>query len=348
MTPRERVLAVLRREPTDRLPVDLWHTPEVGAALREHTDTTTDLEMYRALGLDKIVWVFMDSMSGEREVDAVRRTMWGTPLTPVRAGEASYAEFAAAPMEGYESPESVDDYPFWPDPARFDYERALAKAHEARESFVVLGPWISLFEVYCQLRGLEQSLIDLVLNPDLVDAILDRVEDIQTTMVREFLRRGGDEVLDLVFVSDDLGTQTGLLFSPEMWRRHLEPRMRRWCRLIHEEGKQVFYHSDGATEPLIGPLIECGIDVLNPIQHACPGMDPESLAHEYGDRVVFHGGVDNQRVLPFGTPDDVREEVRMLRRTLGADGGYICSSCHNVQAGTPVENVLAMIEAARE
>jgi uroporphyrinogen decarboxylase len=347
MNSRERVLAILDREPVDRPAVDLWHTPEAAAALREHTGTDTNLEMYRALGLDKIVWVVPKYRSAE--VAAGRRTTWGAPLRPVRAGPAHYDEFGEAPLAGPVTPRSLDAYPFWPDPDRFDYDAVLAHAREAHADFAVLGPWVSLFEIYCQLRGLEQGLMDLVLDPALVDAVLDRVEAVQTALMSRLLDRGGRDLLDLVFVSDDLGAQNGLLIAPEMWRRHLEPRMKRWCDFAHDRGLRVFYHTDGAAEPLIGPLIDCGIDVLNPVQHTCAGMEPEGLKERYGDRVVFHGGVDNQHVLPFGSPEDVRAEVRMLRDTLGAGGeGFICCSCHNVQAGTPVENVLAMVEAARD
>ncbi|NLF30080.1 MAG: hypothetical protein GX591_04235 [Planctomycetes bacterium] len=155
--------------------------------------------------------------------------------------------------------------------------------------------------------------------------------------------------MDLAFISDDLGTQNSLLMSPAMWRRHLQPRLKRWCDLVHSYGLKVFFHTDGAAEPLIGGLLECGIDVLNPIQHVCPGMDGASLKAKYGGRVIFHGGVDNQHVLPFGTPDDVRREVCMLRDTLGAGNeGFICCSCHNVQAGTPVENILAMVDQMKQ
>ncbi len=355
MTPRERIKRVLNREPVDRLPVDLWHTAEVGAALREHTRAETDLEMYRALGLDKIYWSFLDyrTPDGERADSQVgagaggTRTTWGVPLRGIDAGEAHYDEFGDAPMREYDDPRSVDAYPFWPDPDRFDYDGALRDAQAAARDFAVIGPWVSLFEIYCQLRGLEQSLIDLLVAPQLVEAILDRVEAIQTGMMKRHLERAAGS-LDLVFVSDDMGTQTGLLMAPETWGRHFRPRMRRWCDLIHSYGLKVLYHTDGAAEPLIRPLIECGIDVLNPIQHVCPGMDAAALAREYGRDVIFHGGVDNQHVLPFGTPDDVRREVRMLMSTLGAGGeGFICCSCHNVQAGTPVENVVAMIETVR-
>jgi uroporphyrinogen decarboxylase len=338
MNAREILLATLDREPVDRLAVDLWCTPEVEAALREHTGTGTDTETWRALGLDKIVWVFPDYEADED------RTAWGAPLKRVRAGEGHYDEVAAAPLAGFDTPESLDDYPHWPDPARFEYDDAFARAAEARRDFAVIGPWVSHFEIYCQLRGLEQGLLDLLISPDLVDAVLDRVEAIQTAMMTRLLASG---LFDLVFLSDDLGTQSGLLFSPETWRRHLEPRLRRWCSTAHDLGVRTFYHSDGAIGPLIGEILDCGVDVLNPIQHACPGMDPAGLKREYGGRVIFHGGVDNQRVLPFGTPEEVRKEVRMLSDTLGAGGeGFICGSCHNAQAGTPVENILAMIDEA--
>ena len=354
MNHRERILATLNRQPVDRPPVDIWHTPEVMAALKQHFGVEDDYAMWKALGVDKIVWVFMDYLSESGEAtgsqvgagaeSATTRTMWGVPLRGIQSGEAHYEEFGEAPMKDYETPEEVAAYAFWPNPDRFDYEKADREARRAVKEYAVIGPWVSFFEIYCQLRGLEQSMMDLALEPDLVDCILDRVEEIQTEMMRRFFAKSGD-ALDLVFISDDIAGQSNLLMSPACWERHLKPRMERWCTLIHEHGLKVFYHTDGAADALVGPLIDCGIDVLNPIQHVCPGMETASLKDKYGDRVIFHGGVDNQKVLPFGTPDDVRAEVRMLVDTLGKGGeGFICSSCHNVQAGTPVENVLAMVD----
>jgi uroporphyrinogen decarboxylase len=338
----------------DRLPVDLWHTPEVGLALRKHFNVERDLDVYHSLNLDKIVWVFMDYQSAEGERTgsqvgagaeaATTRTMWGVPLKGIQSGEAYYEEFAEAPMKGYETPADVENYPWWPDPDRFDYAGAISAAREAHEDFAVIGPWVSFFEIYCQLRGLEQAMMDLALFPELVNATLDRLEAIQTEMMRRFFDQARD-VLDLVFISDDLGTQDSLLMSPQMWQQYLQPRLKRWCDLIHSYGLKVFFHTDGAAEPLISGLIDCGIDVLNPIQHVCPGMETAGLKKKYGKKVIFHGGVDNQKVLPFGSTEDVRTEVQMLKRTLGAgDEGFICCSCHNVQAGTPVDNILAMVD----
>jgi uroporphyrinogen decarboxylase len=357
MTPKQRILATLNREPADRAPVDLWHTPEIGAALRRHFGAEDDLGVYRALGLDKIVWVFMDykpeaneragAQSGAGAESGGSRTMWGVPLKGIQTGESYYAEFGAAPLSGFDTPESLADYPHWPSVEKFDYDGAVAKAEAASREFAVIGPWVSFYEIYCQMRGLEQAMMDLALEPDYVDAVLDRIEGIQTQMMTRFFARAG-KALDLVFISDDIAGQTSLVMSPDMWRRHLQPRLKRWCDLIHAHGLRVFYHTDGAARPLLREIVDCGIDVLNPIQHACPGMDMAELKAEFGGRVIFHGGVDNQSVLPFGTPELVRAETRECLRTLGAGGrGYICCSCHNVQAGTPLENVFAMVDEAQ-
>jgi uroporphyrinogen decarboxylase len=353
MTPKERILAILNRQPVDRIPVDLWHTPEIAAALRRHFGVADDFAMWRALGLDKIVWDFIDyqteagragGQSGAGAESGGDRTMWGVPLKNIQAGEAHYAEFGDAPLIGYETPASLDDYPWWPKVECFDYDGATALAERAARDYAVIGPWVSFFEIYCQLRGLEQSMMDLVENPELVEAILDRVESIQTEMMKRFFARAGKH-LDLVFISDDIAGQQSLLMSAGMWQAHLQPRLKRWCDLIHAHGLRVFYHTDGAARPLLKPILDCGVDVLNPIQHACPGMDMAELKKEFGHRVIFHGGVDNQFALPRGTAEDVRRETRDCLATLGAGReGYICASCHNVQPGTPLENIFAMVE----
>ena len=252
MNRRERIIAILNREPVDRMPVDLWHTPEIESALKAHFGAQDDFSMWRALDLDKIVWVFMEYRAAEGESRGSQvgaqasgsRTMWGVPLKEICAGEASYQEFVEPPMAGYERPSDIERYPYWPDPQRFDYRKADELARRAAKEFAVIGPWVSFFEIYCQLRGIERALTDLANNPALVEATLDRIEEIQTDMMRRFFERSAD-VLDMTFISDDIGGQNGLLLSPQMWRTHLEPRMKRWCDLIHSHGIRVFYHSDG-------------------------------------------------------------------------------------------------------
>jgi uroporphyrinogen decarboxylase len=355
MTPRERITRVLDRQPVDRVAVDLWHTPEIVEQLQQHTGAPDERSMWKALRLDKIAWCFVgyDGATGSQVGAGAGglRSAWGAPLVVQRAGEATYAEVASAPMDDtYDSPGDIERYPFFPDPDGFTCDAAATKVAAAhRDGFAAIGPWVSLFEIYCQLRGLEQAMMDLAESPALVDAVLDRVEEIQTRMMRRFFQRCDalGERPELTFISDDIGGQNGLLLSPAAWRRHLRPRLERWCRLVHDAGVRVFYHSDGGFKPVLDELLACGIDVLNPIQHVCPGMDLEHLQRRFGERVIFHGGVDNQFALPRGTVADVRAETEACLRTLGARGGFICCSCHNVQPGTPTENILEMIRTAQ-
>ena len=349
LTPRERILATIERKPTDCTPVDLWVAPEVLNSLREHTGHSDELAVYHQLGLDKIAWVFPGDGSGRFDPNAGNgKTMWGVPIRMMQAGHATYQEFGTPPLGDYDDIAQLDDYALWPDAARFDYAGARQWAQQARSfQFATIGPWISHFEIYCQMRGLENALMDIAADPDFLDAALDRIDAIQSAMLERFLGEMGD-LIDIVFISDDMGTQESLLISPVSWERHFRGRLKNWCDLIHRHGKKVLYHTDGAVRPLLAGIINCGIDILNPIQHICPGMERAALQRDFGEQVIFHGGVDNQKVLPFGNADDVRRETRACIDTLGRDGGFICCSCHNVQAGTPVENILAMIDEVKQ
>lgn len=355
MNPKERIQSILNRKPVDRIPIDIWHTPEIFQELQQHTGKEAPLDVYSALGLDKLANVSVpylgkDGAKAGSQVGAGvegLRTMWGAKLVEQQAGEALYHEVGEPPLLGYDTVESLDTYPWWPDPERMDYDAAAENAKNLSKEFATLGPWVSFFEIYCQMRGIEQALMDVMLDPPYVQAVLDRIEEIQTRILENHLARTADD-MDCIFVSDDMGSQNGLLISLESWDQFFKDRMKRWCDLIHKHDCKVFYHSDGAMADLLPRLIDAGIDVLNPIQHVCAGMDMEKLKTEYGKDLVFHGGVDNQRVLPFGTADEVREETQACLDTLGKDGGgFICCSCHNIQPGTPVENILTMIETVK-
>lgn len=345
MTPHQRILATLQRQPVDRVPVDVWLTPEVLDSLRRHAGETDELSLYRKLGVDKVVWIF-PGYGTERfdPNESAGRDPWGVPTQRVKSGLATYQEYGEGPLAGFTDPAQLADYALWPDPAGFNYAAAAALADRARAfNFATIGPWLSHFEIYCHLRGMENALMDVVAEPEFLEAGLDRIEAIQTKMLERFLVELGGRI-DLVFISDDLGSQESQLISVAAFERHLKPRLQRWVDLVHRHGKQVLFHTDGASRAFVPHFIECGVDVLNPIQHVCPGMDRAALKRDFGAKLIFHGGVENQKVLPFGSPADVRREVITCLETLGAGGGYIPSSCHNIQAGTPPENVVAMIE----
>jgi len=194
---------------------------------------------------------------------------------------------------------------------------------------------------------MELAFEDLILNQAVVEAALERIYCIHEGIIRRTLEVAAD-LIDFVYVAEDLGNQRSLLMSPQSFRRFLKPRMARMIELVHAHGVKVFHHDDGAIRPLIPDLIEIGIDVLNPIQWRCRGMEREGLAHDFGPFLVFHGAVDNQWTLPFGTPEDVRQEVADNLRIFRDCKGYIVAPCHNLQPNTPTENILAMYNAVRE
>lgn len=343
----ERVYAVLEGKTPDRIPVDLWCTPEVLKSLYAHFDVDNEIDLFRQMDVDKLFWVAPPYRGPMRQATHPGETFdhWGIHRKAFQAGEAEYEEFLSYPLSECHTPEDIENYRWWPDPDQFDYEFIGNDVRRLKgEGFAALGPWMAVFEVYCWMRGLETALMDLATRPALIEAAFDRIESIQTELLKRTLK-AADGDLRLVFISDDMGSQESMLISMKMWERYFPERLKRWTDIAHEHGAQVLYHSDGAILPLIPRLIECGVDVLNPIQHRCKGMELEGLVARFGDQLKFHGGVENQAVLPFGTPDDVRKETRHCLETLGKDrNNYICCSCHNIQAGTPVENILAMVE----
>ena len=349
MNSHQRILATLEGKPVDRVPVDVWLTPEALESTMRHVGADDELGLYRELGVDKIVWIFPGYQSERYDPnDSQGRDPWGVPTHKVRSGLATYQEFGEGPLADLEEPAELDGYPLWPHPDGFNIEAAKNAAEQARgHGFATIGPWISHFEVYCHMRGMENALVDVVAEPEFLDATLERIDSIQSAMLERFLTELGD-LIDLVFISDDMGTQESQLISGAAYRRHFKPRLARWCEMIHAHGKRALFHTDGAARGLIPDLIEAGVDVLNPIQHVCPGMERGALSADFGDQLAFHGGVENQHALPHGSAGDVRAETRKCLETLGAGGRYIPCSCHNIQAGTPVENILAMIETVHQ
>jgi uroporphyrinogen decarboxylase len=253
----------------------------------------------------------------------------------------TYSETAFSPLAPLDSLGQFEAFP-WPLIDRFDYGALELKVRNHSNRPVMLN-FISLFEVYTAMRGFEKALMDLYIEKDLAHFALDRIRDIQLAYIEKSLDAAGDGI-DMVYFSDDMGMQDRQLFSTDIWDEFIGPGAERIIDLVHRRGKKVFYHTDGSAPEIVDRLVGMGIDILNPIQYVCPGMERERLKQLYGKRVVFHGAIENQRVLPFGTPDDVRRETEECMRILGEGGGYIVASCHNLQPNTPVENILAMYE----
>ena len=196
---------------------------------------------------------------------------------------------------------------------------------------------------YCYLRGQEQGFIDLVDNPEIVHYCLGKLFELAYQNTLRIFETIPGKVM-VTYVAEDLGGQDRLLFSRSQIREFLLPGMKRMMDLTRQHGSHVFYHSDGAIREILPDLIETGVQVPNPVQWRCAGMEREGLKRDFGDKLIFHGGVDNQYTLPFGTVEEVRQEVIDNYRILGEGGGYILAPCHNIQSVGPAENVVAMYE----
>lgn len=346
MTSRERILAAMRREPVDRVPTDIWATEEVWAKLREHFGPDTDIRA--ALRIDGMAELSPDYVGPALPAAPEGETvdLWGMRHKRVAHEGGVYTEQVYWPLADAQTVDDLDRYP-WPQTEWFDYAGLRAKAEAAHKSHAVMCGYMAPFFFHNLLRGLELSLIDPLADPDFAHEIMRRISDFFYAHHRRMFE-ACDGLIDVAQVTDDLGSQTGPLLSIEVYREFYAHHHKRFIDLCREFGILVFHHDDGSCRQFLPLLVEMGIDILNPVQWTCPGMDLDELKAEFGKRICFHGGVDNQRILPFGTPDDVRAEVRHCIDALGSDGtGYILAPCHNLQVVSPVENIVAMYDEAQ-
>jgi len=251
------------------------------------------------------------------------------------------------PLAQYKTAEEIEKNYQWPSPDWWDYSE-IPEQIKGKEDWVIVGGGSEPFMDYKeQLRKPEQAYMDLVENPEIVHYCLDKLFDLCYEKTRRIYEAIPGKVM-VTWVAEDLGTQESLLFSPAHIREFLLPRMKRMIDLAHEAGAYVFHHSDGAVREIIPDMIEAGIDVLDPIQWRCRGMEREALKRDFGDKLVFHGGMDNQYTLAFGSVEEVRQEVLDNIHILGKGGGYILTPCHNIQVVSPPENIIAMYETGYE
>jgi uroporphyrinogen decarboxylase len=349
MTPRERWMAVISGQKPDRVPCDFWGTAEITARLMRDLDCPTERALWDRLGMDKCIYLGPPH-PGARESGWHLQSLFSiwhveTQKKSYGDGIGEYEEDSCHPLGDAETVAEIEAFD-WPDAADFDIA-ALRRACREWEGYPILGASSEPFYLYCRLRGMERALEDLVAEPEIAEAILERIFRFDYALIRRVLQEAGD-LVDLVYVAEDLGTQQSLLMSPGTFRRLLKPRMAKLIETIHSYGARVFHHDDGAIRPVIPDLIEIGIDILNPVQWRCRGMERAALASDFGKHVTFHGGIDNQETLPFGTPQDVRNQVKENIEIFSGGRGYIVAPCHNLQANTPTENVVALYQAVRE
>lgn len=341
MTSRERVRAAIELRESDRVPYDFRARPEVIRKLSEHFGVEDREDLLRKLGVDlrdvQPIPVQKDQPGGE---PGTTKDMFGVEWKMVEYPTGRYREVARSPLADATNVEEIEDHP-WPGLDAFDFSNIKADCEKYAEFAVTCGAMTGVFEGGWYLRGYNQILLDMAMCPDIAHCIFEKYASFHHDYLERILKEA-DGRIDIVCSSDDLGTQLGLLISPEMFNEYFAARYERTARMIKSYGAKVFMHSCGAIRKLIPRLIDVGVDILNPIQTQAAGMVPEELKAEFGDRLCFQGAIDIQQTLPYGTVDDVKQEVAHRIATLGKGGGYILGPTHLIQSDTPLENILAM------
>jgi len=360
MNHRDRVLTALNHQEPDRCPMQVSFTPEFAACLEADIKlkgqglhnphgggNTYDLE--RALDEDMLLtsvgWVNGYYQNGYQDMESYQDewgVTWRTVEYQTRFGAGKYTEPFGHPL----SDDSTLDAYSPPDPNRselyVDAERTIRDFHS--DYWIVGVTPTTIFECAWALRGYEQLMIDMAADPEKANRVMDFPFHYHMAVTQKLVRLG----VDMIWLGDDVGGQTTMLMSPKMWRTYLKPRMAELIaslRVINPRIK-VAYHTDGVVYPIIPELIEIGIDILNPIQPMA--MDPVKLKNDFGDRLCFWGSMDIQQTLPFGTPENVKNEVLLRLRTIGRGGGLLIGPTHNLQLDTPLENFWAMINTIQQ
>lgn len=367
-THRERVMASLNHEEADRVPIDLGGCFSTGLFFTSYPPLMEHLGLeYKAATLPKPrrTAVLDDSLLERFEIDtrfvglgAYQGSQqvtdedtfideWG--VTWKKVGDGPYLD-EGGPFSG-PRPTIADLEKFaGPDPNNTGYFQGLrekAKAHRRdTDCAVILNLRYGIVHQGMFLRGFVDWLKDLYKNREFISRLTELITEYWIQLAVNTLDAVDNDV-DIVYVGDDLAMQSGPLFNPVAYRELIKPHHRRMFEIVKSRGPKIVYHSCGAVTPFIDDLIDIGVDAINPVQVNANNMDPQDLKDAFGDRISFWGGIDTQKILPFGTEDEVRAEVRRIISILGKNGGYVLNSVHNLQPDVPPENIIAMFDEAR-
>jgi len=348
MNSRERCIKSILHEDVDRVPLILRIRPEPLKRLMKRLNVSDYDKLCNYLGVDvrsigiplkggysikgakcgEVGWIIEEGAGYQIEQSVFGyRVMFRKPFTHTYT--YVYHPLKHMPLEQYSWPE-ID-------------ESCISKLERVRntyEDMCLYGGVTHMWEVAWMLTGFEQLMIMLFREPDKVEKILNKLHEIRVKQAKILCEIGVDVVVD----GDDVGMQRSMMLSPDMWRKFLKPRYRELINVVHRDGAYFLFHSDGWIEPIIPDLIEIGVDILNPVQPEC--MDPAEVHRKYGDKLCFDGTISIQRTLPFGTIQDVISEVKQRIETIGYTG-LILGPSHAIQPEVPIENIIALYDAAK-
>jgi uroporphyrinogen decarboxylase len=378
LTPRERLNKTLNHQECDRVPIDLGGF-QTGIHKRAYESLLRHLQLDETVTiLDPVQQIVVPSEAILRRFHADVRyvtahgphdfqanielnerggrrwhdlrdefgVVWSMPDDQMLYMDITHHPLANAGLKDIES------YPFpnGAEPSRFTGVRDKALALRNNTDFALSSGICGVsYEICWYMRGMERWFMDMMEDPQLCEALIDHTAQYWVDWMTAFLAEVGD-LLDVVMIGDDLTGQEGPLFSPQFYRDVVRPRQQRIIDVIKKKSAcKIWYHTCGDCSVYIPDFIEMGIDILNPVQINTPGMDPQTLKQRYGNDIVFWGGgIDSQRILPFASPQEIREHVKRNVGIFKPGGGYVFTNVHNIQPGVPPENIVALFEAAYE
>jgi uroporphyrinogen-III decarboxylase len=343
MTSRERVLAAFDHREPDRVPAWCGSSPEFWQKAK--TSLGLDDEgLRKRLGDD---FRRVSAVYRGPELGLSTGATWKSPFGVERSG-IGYGQPLSHPLAGAASTRVVEDYP-WPDPGWMDVSGVKAEAEAWAGEYAILGgDWSPFWHDVIDLVGMERLYYMMYDAPEVASLIFRKVTDFYWAVSRNIFEAAGGSI-DIFFIGNDFGSQTGPLLGVDLFERFALPSLSRLIDLGHRHGRKVLLHCCGGFRPLLPSMIRAGLDGVHALQPFCEGMEPAGLKRDFGDRILLNGAIDSQHVLIDGTPTGVREQTRQVLDIMSPGGGYVAGASHDyILEETPLRNVLAMFDTIRE
>jgi uroporphyrinogen decarboxylase len=358
MTHKERFVNTIHGKPTDHPPLYISMVPQLAKRLSDHLGVPYEQpvssllgsrisfnDMLAGLGVDAIgvAACFPDDNQPVLREDGITVNEWG--MGTISTG--LYDEFAIFPLAHAQSIEDIENYPFPVVDAPGRFRHAQETIAKYGKDFGIIGDLeCAIYETAWYLVGLEKFLMDMMLEEPYVEPLLDKITDISTKTGLRLIECG----VDMIWAGDDFGTQEGLMLSPELFEKYFAPRIDKMFKAFKAANPdiKIAWHTCGSVVPIIPKFIDLGLDFLNPLQPLAKDMNAEYISKHFGGKINFFGAICVQDLLPNGTPDKIKSEVKRIAGLLGKESSYIIAPAHNIQDDTPVENVLALFEAVKE
>jgi uroporphyrinogen decarboxylase len=351
----------IERKSVDRLPRFYLGTQEFTDSLMAHMKMDLDDILYDVFDIDyrfqndgcegkswEPVYIGPELKTYE---DGTFDNIWGSRQQKKyhQDGKGSYIETIDFALANASTVAEIDNHP-WPQADWFDYQSIVEPIRKFPEYPFMVG-YLSLGWFSWEVRGMEKCMEDLYLDPSLAEAVVQHISDFgfeYYSRILETIKEDIGKNVVAIHLADDWGTQSGLLMGPDIFDKFFANHYRRFTKLAHSYGLKVEFHSCGAARELYGRMADVGVDIMNPVQTSAAGMNPSEIKAEYGKDLAFSGAIDVQQVLPNASPQEVKDEVKSVLDAMGKDGGFFPGPAHNIQLGTPPENVVAMYEAMDE